>query len=351
MSGVATGPNVTRNWTRKHTAGCLLVVLAIVLIALVGAPSVISWFLFMLLMGTFTGIVADGITDRSMGILVDERNRMSLSRLQMALWSLLTLSAFLAAAISNIRSDAADPLNIVIPEAVWMLMGISTTSLVGSPLVLSAKRANPQVPAPPATPHTPTTTTPGTPATTTQDTPTTTPLLEAPTTTATATTTATPAPPPIATTPTRKPIPVGLASVLRTQGENPTQMSVDGTVVVKHSIFDANWADLFKGDEVGDVATLDLAKIQMFFFTLVLVLSYAIALGAKFVAIDAARRNPAPEIAAAAPPSPDKTPPRDPRLFDQFPPLDLGFVTILGISNAGFLVNRAIPRDQAPPPA
>jgi hypothetical protein len=156
-------------------------------------------------------------------------------------------------------------------------------------------------------------------------------------------------PPPTPVTPSRRPLPVAAASVLRAQGEDPARMSVDGSVVVRHSVYDASWADLFKGDEVGDITTLDLAKIQMFFFTVVLVLSYAIALGAKFLAIDAARREMGSGTVATAPALAGKPAPPDPRWFDQFPPLDLGFVTILGISNAGFLVNRAIPRDQPPP--
>jgi hypothetical protein len=332
MSGATANPDPPSNWTRNHTAGCLAAVAAIVVVALAGAPPVISWLLYLLLMATFTAIVADGITDSRAGILIDERNRMSLSRLQMALWSLIVISAFLAAAISNIRGNAPLPLNIGIPEAVWLLMGISTTSLVGGPLVLSAKRATPQTIGPPTTPVTP-----AAPA----------PPLEA---MATGPTAPVAPPPPIPVTASRKPLPVTAAAVLRAQGEDPTRMSVDGSVVVRHSVSDASWADLFKGDEVGDITTLDLAKIQMFFFTVVLVISYGIALAAKFLAIDAARREMGPEIVATAPGSPGKTTSPDPRLFDQFPPLDLGFVTILGISNAGFLVNRAIPRDQLPPP-
>jgi hypothetical protein len=34
----------------------------------------------------------------------------------------------------------ADPLAIAIPEQLWLLMGISTTALVASPLIRSTKR-------------------------------------------------------------------------------------------------------------------------------------------------------------------------------------------------------------------
>jgi hypothetical protein len=327
MSSAAVATTLSKMWTHKHTAGCMAAVFGIVLIALVGAPSVISWFLYMILIATFTFIAADGITDSKVGILIDERNRMSLSRLQMALWSLLIISAFLAAAVSNTRANAPQPLNIGVPEAVWMLMGISTTALVGSPLILSTKRA-------PAG---------GAASQTSAPHPTSSPLLNlttpGPTSTATVGSTIPPVPP-------RPELPLSVASVLQAQGENPRLMYLDGSLVIRHSILDARWADLFKGDEAGDVATLDLAKIQMFFFTIVLVLAYAIGLGAKFMAIDAARRDPATESVATSPALPGKPAPPDRRLFDQFPPLDLGFVTILGISNAGFLGNRAVPRDK-----
>jgi hypothetical protein len=362
MSMGTVGINDPTNWTTRHTVWCMVTVGMIVLVGIAGAPTLISWLLFLLLMGVFTGIAADGITGNKHGVLIDDRNRMSLSRLQMVLWTLLILSAFLAAAINNVRGGYSKPLNIVIPEAVWMLMGISTTSLVGAPLVLAAKRS--QTP-PVSSPSTP----PDSPAPTTAGGGPSTPLLGV-----------TPAgsvpggasgspPPPVSS---RRPLPRSFSSVLRAQGEDPTRMAVEGSVVVKHSPSDASWTDLFKGDEVATVATLDLSKIQMFFFTLVLVLSYAIALGAKFRSVDTARADgetvttpvapatapvapaTAPVAPATAPVAPATAPvvkaaTKDPKLVDEFPPLDMGFVTLLGISNAGFLVNGAIPRTQPAP--
>ncbi len=101
------------------------------------------------------------------------------------------------------------------------------------------------------------------------------------------------------------------------------------------------------------MATLDLAKIQIFFFTLVLVLCYAIALGAKLQVVDAARAEAA-QATVSAPVAPMTAPAvmtttTNPHVVDEFPLLDMGFVTLLGISNAGFLVNGAIPRTQPAP--
>ncbi|HEX6513282.1 MAG TPA: hypothetical protein VF157_13345, partial [Chloroflexota bacterium] len=84
---------------------------------------------------------------RPLGILIDSRNMMSLSRVQTAAWTVLILSAFAAAGLGNASralfglADALpDPLGIGIPQAIWGLMGISTVSLVRSPLIKNYKR-------------------------------------------------------------------------------------------------------------------------------------------------------------------------------------------------------------------
>ncbi|MCW3977668.1 MAG: hypothetical protein NWE77_07030 [Candidatus Bathyarchaeota archaeon] len=58
--------------------------------------------------------------------------------------ALIVLSAFLTIALERIYASAtgtiiADPSAIAIPLELWALLGISTTSFVRSPLVLSAK--------------------------------------------------------------------------------------------------------------------------------------------------------------------------------------------------------------------
>jgi hypothetical protein len=73
---------------------------------------------------------------------------------------------------------------------------------------------------------------------------------------------------------------------------------------------------MFKGDEVTDCSQLDLGKIQMFYFTLVLVLAYGVQLGSLFLAG---------------------------QFFESMPVLDSGMVALLGISHAGYLGNKATP--------
>jgi hypothetical protein len=76
-----------------------------------------------------------------LGWLTNEQHRASLSRLQMFLWTAIVLSAFLVAALANLKEGHATvALAIAIPQEVWVVMGISTVSLVGSPLILSQKK-------------------------------------------------------------------------------------------------------------------------------------------------------------------------------------------------------------------
>jgi len=86
-------------------------------------------------------VAGHGILGLWRGLLVDERNKMSLSRLQMILWTIIVLSGFLTVALLNIRSRQADALSITVPPQLWLLIGISTTSLIGAPLILNTKMA------------------------------------------------------------------------------------------------------------------------------------------------------------------------------------------------------------------
>jgi hypothetical protein len=81
-------------------------------------------------------------------------------------------------------------------------------------------------------------------------------------------------------------------------------------------------ADLFKGEEIGNAAHLDLGKIQMFYFTLVLVLAYAVMLGTMFSNIT--HTNPT-------------------GMISDLPFLPDGMVALLGISNGGYLGHKVIP--------
>jgi hypothetical protein len=223
-------------------------------------------------------VVGWAITRLARGLFVDERNKVSLSRFQAVLWTVLVLAGYLAAALANIRDGVADPLSIAIPEELWIVIGISATSLVGSPLIKSvkeSKRADPAQAA--ATFHQMG-------------------KLE----------------------PAARPQPEGR---LLKNPETQQRLAV-GQMAHNAIPQESSWSDMFRGEETSNAANLDLGKVQMFYFTLILVLAYGVALG---------------QVLAGDGP------------FGEFPTLDEGMIALLGISHAAYLSNKAVPRTQEPP--
>jgi hypothetical protein len=252
-------------WSGWHTFSLGVIIVAIVLVGLLFPPDsrFWVWLSVVLLLVAFGVVAGHGITGLWHGLLVDERNKLSLSRLQMFLWTLVVLSGFVTAALSNLAADQVDPLAITIPSALWLLIGISTTSLVASPLIRSTKRAR---------------------------------LAD------------------------RDEVRDTFA-LLSNQGVDIGGIAAKGQIVVNTTLKDARWSDLFMGEETGNAGRLDLAKVQMFYFTLILVLAYGVALGAMFLS--------------------------DMSRVTTFPNLGQGVVVLMGISHAGYLVSKAIPHSQS----
>jgi hypothetical protein len=271
--------NDNSNWTRAHTWGAAAIVVAIFVIGLLvpgGKLRLLAWLLILGLMFGFVALVSHGVTGMGRGWLIDERKKISLSRLQIGLWTVVVLSAYFTAALANLHLPGqTDPLRVEIPIELWVLMGISTTALVATPLVRSNKL-------------------------------------------------------------TKSPQPQELAqtkALLERQGVQTTAMAtVDGAQRETQRVYNrglimfnaepeqAQWSDLFKGEETGNAGLLDMGKIQMFFFTLIVVLAYAMALGSIFFSSTG-------RIAA-------------------FPPLDPSMDALLGISTTGYLANKAMPHSQ-----
>ncbi len=65
---------------------------------------------------------------------------MTLSRLQLILWIVLILSTYLTVVLARVKTVGIEALNVALPTALLWLMGISITSMVGSPLILRNKR-------------------------------------------------------------------------------------------------------------------------------------------------------------------------------------------------------------------
>lgn len=258
---VVTTQSKIAKWSIWHTLGLVGDLAALCLDELLVplTSRLWAWLGAVALLTLFAAIAGHGVTGCWRGPLIDERNKISLSHLQATLWTLLVLSALLSAALTNMRNGQADPLAIVMPGGLWILMGISATSLVGAPLVLSEKKKR------------------GADDEQTQRT----------------------------------------LNMLARQNVNTDTFTAMGQVLVNISPQNARWADLFSGEETGNAAQFDLGKMQLFYFTIILVLIYATALGSLFI-------GPM-------------------RIIGTFPDMDTSILTLLSISHAAYLTNKAIP--------
>src|SRR5437879_486206 len=143
------------NWRWTHTAFVLALTALFVVAALVARWGLFtSWVITMASLTLFTLVVGHGVTGVWKGAFVDERNRMSLSRLQMLLWTVVIVSAFSSIAVARLtqqpvrQSDVVGALDIGVPQTIWLLVGISTASFLGSPLIKNAQK-NAEIKLPP----------------------------------------------------------------------------------------------------------------------------------------------------------------------------------------------------------
>jgi len=174
-----------------------------------------SWLGMMLIMFVFVLFLGRWISGRPLGILVNERNLMSLSRFQIIMWTLIILSAYLIIAIQRIHAGIPDALNIALDKRLWALLGISTASLVGSPLLLQSKK-------------------------------------------------------------TQTPTDNAVTNAAKVLGEDKStiEANLQGRLYSNVAPKDARFTDMFEGDEVGNTAYIDPSKLQMFLFTLIVGVSY-----------------------------------------------------------------------------
>jgi hypothetical protein len=238
------------------------------------------WALTALLLLGFIALVSYALRGRGAGILIDSRNRVSLARLQALGWTIIVLSALIALAAMRAKAGLAQPMSIDIPGELLAAMGISAASLVAAPALLSVRSSQTQTEA--AAPV----------------------QAEA------------------------------AAEAAAKTGRAVDAAANTGAVLGWTSLADAQWLDMFRGEEVSDGATADISKIQQFLITAVLLAVYAGALWSFFSG--AAGLNATP------------VPPGN-KFEASLPLLSQSFIWLLGISHAGYLVSKAIP--SAPKPA
>ncbi len=199
----------------------LIVMLVGMTVAAIVAPAPWNWIIVAALMVVFLIVIGLKTAGRVAGVLINERKLMSLSRFQTVLWTIIILSAYFTIAVARIFvKNISDPLNISLDWHLWALMGISITSLVGTPLIQATKKQN------------------------------------APTDNA-----------------TQK-----AANAVNEGKKEEVDMYREGILYGNPDVTDARITDMFEGDEVGNTQFLDLSKVQMFFFTVIAALSYVVIL-------------------------------------------------------------------------
>jgi len=282
-------------------------VLVILIVALAWwLPPKRSWLIVMALLWAFFLLLGLIISKRPLGILVNEQNVMSLSRFQTVLWTIIVISAFLVIGIARIKngvladeegSQLADPLNITIGNQLLALLGISAAALVGSPLVAATKKAKT------ADPN----------------------AIQA---TADEMIRTGNVPDSAKSAPSAAAAPAGAESFAtapaapaapdRTQLAAEIRSNASGTLYKNPSVSDASFTDIFEGNEIGNAAHVDLGKVQMFFFTVIVAIAYVAALWDVF---------------------------SQGAIYDAnfaFPVLSDGMVALLGISNASYLTAKGV---------
>jgi hypothetical protein len=238
-------------------AGWIVGVVGVICLAGFLAPAGWNFAVIALALAGLLLVLGRAIVGRPLGALVNEQNVMSLSRLQMVVWTVIILAAYLAYAFVRIAAREPNPLDIRIDWHLLALMGISATSFVASPLILGTKKD-------------------------------------------------------------KEPDPAVTAKTALVAGEElaTVENNRQGTLYANTDQMDAQLTDLFQGDELGNTTHLDLAKLQMFFFTLIAAIAFVAMTLSNLTAV-----------------SPD---------LGGLPVLSDGFVAILGISHAGYLSSKGL---------
>jgi hypothetical protein len=261
---------VSKRTKAAGAAGAVVCLVGALLVSARVPSATTAWVVTLILFVGFMASVGLALQGRPGGLLIDNRNRVSLSKFQAAAWTVLILSAFFTAAIFRIGLGFDDAVGIVIPNELLAAMGIAATSLVATPIVLSLKGAD-------------------------------------------------------AATPDQ------IKKTVQ-KLDDTDKVEVHGKVYGRKDVQDAEWLDMFRGDEVGNAASPDLSKLQQFLITVVVLVTYGASLWKAFAA---------PELVT------DES--TAPAFFSTFPPLSQTVVWLVGISHAGYLAYKAAPHTPASP--
>jgi hypothetical protein len=211
-----------RNPGLSAVAAAVLVAIVVWLNSARGIADVqIRWVATIAAVVAGLALIGAAVNARPAGVLIDNRNRVSLSKFQATAWTVLVLTSLITAASLNPAAGTEALENIQIPGEILLAMGISATSLVATPMLLSRK--SDELPAANA-----------------------------------------------------------LARTAEKLNLSPSDLQSVGMVFGRSSPELASWADMFRGDETGNAGDADLSKVQQFLITLLLIGIYASSVWYQF---------------------------------------------------------------------
>jgi len=204
---------------QRRLAGGLSVVFIAVMAGLaIRAPRFGAPTIFLCEAGLMLAVLAAiglALNGRMLGAAIDGRNRVSLSKLQMLLWTTLVVSALITLGAYRMHDTAIAAqgagLKITIPGELLLAMGVSAASFVATPTILSLKAAE-------------------------------------------------------------TPSAASVDDLTAARGDVGRRV---GKVDARKSPAYASFTDLFRGDEVGNALSVDLSKVQQVAITLLLLGVYA----------------------------------------------------------------------------
>jgi hypothetical protein len=221
--------------------------------------------------GVFVALLAyvgNSVKQRTDGIFIDDRNRISLARFQLVLWTVLLVSALMTAGLSNAALGSPAPLSITVPSQVWALLGIGAFSFVVAPVMVDSRKKD--------------------------------------------------------AAPDAAVMQRVSATVTREDELDPSKpMTLGNNVPAKEDAQEARWMDIIRGDTTAGFSQIDISKVQQLAFTILLVTTYAGALYGVMT-VDLVKFASAPDSA----------------FITGFPPVDEGFVALLGLSHAAYLAYK-----------
>jgi hypothetical protein len=163
------------------------------------------------------GVLVNG---RPEGILINDRNRMSLARVQWIAWIIVLLGAYFVEAVWNVAHSGDFP---DMQTQLFGLLGIASVSPIVSSLIVDAKKRSPVIP-------------------------------------------------------TGQPDEQQALQPLAA-GDFPGRK---GAMDVNYNVSDASWGDLYLGEEVANRYVVDVARLQKLIITALLILAYLIHLWKAF---------------------------------------------------------------------